>query len=199
MASTGSKVRKGLVTSLLTIALATGVGAYGTFAYFNDTGESTSNLFTSGTLDLKLDGQDDVNAVVSAGNFAPGDTTSGTLALTNDGTISSYDGDGHTVVLDMATSLTQSDAGTGTTDMASYLQLDTFSYGGEDQIANVTDSNSNGYKDLADLASASLTGLDDPGSAGKTLDLTVSFHTDAGNDLQGDEVDVTFTFTLSQQ
>lgn len=199
MASNSSKVRKGLVTSLLTIALATGVGAYGTFAYFNDTGESTSNIFTSGTLDLKLDGQDNINAIVSAGNFAPGDMTSGTVALTNDGSISSYDGDGHTVTLDIAASITQTDADGVTTDMASYLELDTFSYGTEDQLANVTDSNGNGYKDVADLASGDIVGLDDPGSAGKNLDLTVKFHPDAGNDLQGDEVDVTFTFTLEQQ
>lgn len=199
MTSNSSKVRTGLVTSLLTIALATGVGAYGTFAYFNDTGESTSNIFTSGTLDLKLDGQDDVGAVVSAGNFAPGDVVSGSLVLTNDGSISSYDGQGHTVTLDMAASLTQTDADEQTTDMASYLQLDTLTYGDDDQIANVTDSNGNGYKDLADLADASIAGLDDPGSAGKTLDLSVKFHPDAGNDLQGDEVDVTFTFTLAQQ
>lgn len=184
---------------MLTIALATGVGAYGTFAYFSDSGESTSNIFTSGTLDLKLDGQDDVSAIVSAGNFAPGDTTEGTLTLTNDGSISSYDGDGHTVTLDIAADVTATDADGGTTDMAQYLRLDTFAYDGDSQLANVTDSNSNGYVDVDDLASSSLTGLDDPGSAGQNLDLTVEFHPDAGNDLQGDEVDVTFTFTLNQQ
>lgn len=199
MSSNGNKLRAGLLTSLLTITIATGVGAYGTFAYFTDSGESTSNLFTSGTLDVKLDGQDDVNAIVSAGNFAPGDTVSGTLAITNGGSISSYDDDGHTVNLDIAASLTQTDADGASTDMASYLKLAKLSYGQEDQLANVTDANGNGYKDLGDLAGASLTGLDDPGSAGQNFDLTVEFHPDAGNDLQGDQVDVNFTFTLAQQ
>lgn len=37
--------------SLLTIALATGVGAYGTFAFFNDTEQSTGNLFSAGTVE----------------------------------------------------------------------------------------------------------------------------------------------------
>lgn len=199
MTSNGSRTRKGLVVSLLTIALATGVGAYGTFAYFNDTGQSTSNIFTSGTLDLKLDGQDDVSAIVSAGNFAPGDQVDGTLALSNEGSISSYDGQGHDVVLDISAAVTQTDADGQTTDMAQYLELASLSYDGNSQLANVTDANGNGYVDVDDLSSSSLTGLADPGSAGKNFDLAVQFHPDAGNDLQGDEVDVTFTFTLQQQ
>jgi predicted ribosomally synthesized peptide with SipW-like signal peptide len=199
MASNANKIRTGLVTSLLTVAIATGVGAYGTFAYFNDTGESTDNLFTSGTVDVKLDDRDNVDAIVSAGNFAPGDEVSGALAVTNDGTISSYDDQDHTVKLDVAANVTQTDADGQSTDMASYLQLTTLDYGGEDQLANVSDANGNGYKDVADLDGSPLSGLDDPGSAGKNFDLSVKFHEDAGNDLQGDEVDVDFTFTLEQQ
>lgn len=75
-----------------------GVVAYGIFACFSDTGESVNDIFTSGTLDLKLDGQNDLGAIVTDDNVAPGDVVDGRLVLTNDGTISCYDGDGHTVL-----------------------------------------------------------------------------------------------------
>lgn len=199
MVSNATNLRTGLVTSLLTIALATGVGAYGTFAYFSDAEQSTQNLFSAGTLDLTLENADgSVDAFIGSDNFAPGDTVAGDLVLKNNGSISSYDGDGHQVSLDVGASLSQTDADGGSTDMASYLKLTTLSYDGQDQLANVTDANGNGYKDAADLAQASLSGLADPGSAGKVFELGVKFHPDAGNDLQGDEVTVDFSFTLQQ-
>lgn len=194
-----SGLRKGLVTSLLTIALATGVGAYGTFAYFTDTETSSSNVFSSGTLDLALDSPDGVDAFVGDDNLAPGDEANGTLFLENKGSITSYDGDGHNVSLTMATSIAQTDADGGSTDMASYLVLDQLEYGSSSLLGQVADENNNGRTDLADLAASNLTGLEDPGSAGRDLDLTVHFATDAGNDLQGDNVDVTFDFVLEQR
>jgi predicted ribosomally synthesized peptide with SipW-like signal peptide len=194
-----SDLRKGLVTSLLTIALATGVGAYGTFAYFNDTEESTSNVFSSGTLDLALDSPDSVDAFVGADNFAPGDAENGTLFLENKGSISSYDGDGHNVSLSLSVSLDQQDADGATTDMASYLELTELTYGTNDLTSEVADANDNGRTDLADLAASNVTDLEDPGSAGRDLAVTVDFAEDAGNDLQGDSVDATFAFTLEQR
>lgn len=195
-----NRTRKGLkrsiLLSLLTIATATGVGAYGTFAYFTDTEESTSNLFSAGTLDLVLEDESDVDAFITAGNFAPGDSAAGDLVLKNEGSISSNDGDGHTVSLSMDSTVTQTDADAGTTDMAQYLEITTLTYDGSP--LSVTDANGNGYADLDDLAAASFSGLSDPGAAGKVLDLAVSFHTDAGNDLQGDTVNLALTFTLEQ-
>lgn len=194
-----TRLRKGLVTSLLTIALATGVGAYGTFAYFSDTEQSTANVFSSGTLDLALDNPDSVDAFLGHDNFAPGDSSNGTLHLSNEGTITDYDGDGHDVSLSLNVTLDQTDADGATTDMASYLELSTLTYGSTDLSSQVSDANDNGRIDLADLADSELAGLDDPGSAGMDLDVTVDFAEQAGNDLQGDSVDATFAFTLEQR
>lgn len=195
-----SKLRKGTVVSLLTIALATTVGAYGTFAYFNDTESSTSNLFAAGTLDLQLSTAEPggVNAFVEAGNFAPGDVESGTLTLNNTGSIYDGDAEGHSVSLSIDTAITQTDAGESTTDMAKYLEVTVFTYDGTALVSQVTDANGNGYIDLEDLGAHTFSGLADPGSAGKNLDVEVSFHTSAGNDLQGDEVNVQWDFTLAQ-
>jgi predicted ribosomally synthesized peptide with SipW-like signal peptide len=192
-------LRKGLVTSLLTIALATGVGAYGTFAYFNDTEESSMNVFSSGTLDLALSSSSSVDAFVGHDNFAPGDVENGTLLLENEGSISSYDGDGHDVSLSLGVFLDQTDADGGTTDMADHLELTQLAYGSQDLTSQVADANDNGRTDLADLVASNVTGLDDPGSAGQDLDVEITFAQDAGNDLQGDSVDATFTFVLEQR
>lgn len=83
------------------------MGACGTFACFSDTGESVTDIFTSGTLDLQLDGQNDVGAIVTHDNVAPGDVVDGRLVLTNDGTISSYDGGDHTVLARRGTPATR--------------------------------------------------------------------------------------------
>lgn len=194
-----NRTRTTLITSLLTIALATGVGAYGTFAYFSDTGESVDNIFTSGTLDLKLDGQNDVGAVITHDNFAPGDIVNGSLVITNEGTISSYDDDDHTVVLDMNATLDAISSEEGATDMPTYLEVTNLTYDGDDLLPQIPDDSGNGYVDLQDLADNPLAGLDDPGQAGKVLDIEIAFHTSGGNDLQGDSVDATFAFTLQQQ
>jgi predicted ribosomally synthesized peptide with SipW-like signal peptide len=48
----------------------------GAFAYFDDTETSYGNTFTAGTLDLKVDNQDDNNVVsINLGNMKPGDDT----------------------------------------------------------------------------------------------------------------------------
>lgn len=195
-----SNLRKGTVVSLLTIALATTVGAYGTFAYFSDTESSTSNLFAAGTLDLELSTAESggIDAFVEAGNFAPGDAESGTLTLENTGSIYDGDAEGHSVDLSIDTTVTQTDADETSTDMAKYLEVTVFSYDSTSLVGSVTDANGNGYVDLEDLGAHSFTGLADPGSAGKNLDVEVSFHTSAGNDLQGDSVNVQWDFTLQQ-
>lgn len=191
-------LRSGLAGSLVIILLASFVGAYGTYAYFTDTETSDANLFTAGTLDLALSGPSDTNAFIGHDNFAPGDTANGSLVLTNAGTISSNDGDGHTVNLDIGVALTQTDADGASTDLSSYITVTTLTYDGADLLAGVTDTNGNSRIDLADVAAAGFTGLDDPGAAGKTLQLGVEFDPSGGNDLQGDSVNAEFSFTLKQ-
>jgi len=54
--------------------LAVGLVGAGAFAYFSDTETSTGNSFTAGTLDLKVDGQDDLNvAHVTVSDIKPAD------------------------------------------------------------------------------------------------------------------------------
>jgi predicted ribosomally synthesized peptide with SipW-like signal peptide len=46
-----------ILTSLILIGLAVSGVAFGTYAYFSDTETSTGNTFTTGTIDIKIDGQ----------------------------------------------------------------------------------------------------------------------------------------------
>ena len=67
------------------LALALGVGTY---SYYHDTGTSTENTFSSGTMDLRLDGQDSVTATwASPSNWSPGKTVTGEIILTNVGNV----------------------------------------------------------------------------------------------------------------
>ncbi|PIP51914.1 hypothetical protein COX09_04485, partial [Candidatus Beckwithbacteria bacterium CG23_combo_of_CG06-09_8_20_14_all_47_9] len=59
-----------------------------TVAYFSDTETSNSNTFAAGTLDLKVDNQDDPNIVrVTLNNMKPGQTASYQWNWKNNGTI----------------------------------------------------------------------------------------------------------------
>ncbi len=67
--------RKVLISLFIIGILALGIG-WGTHSLFNDTETSSGNTFTAGTLDLKVDGNDDPNVVyVTLSDMKPGDDT----------------------------------------------------------------------------------------------------------------------------
>lgn len=67
---------KRILTSVLVIAVVALMVGGATFVYFNDSETSSGNTFTAGTLDLKVDGEDDPNIVsVTLNNMKPGDNT----------------------------------------------------------------------------------------------------------------------------
>ena len=79
---------KKILISLMAIALVVGLVGAGTMAYFYDTETSTGNVFTAGTLDLKVDGNDDPAVVsLNISPMAPGATGYNTWAVTNTGNI----------------------------------------------------------------------------------------------------------------
>ena len=79
---------KKILLSLLGITVVIGLVGLGVFAYFSDTETSSGNLFTAGSLDLKVDDKDDPNVVhVSFDNMKPGDTVRQYWTLKNAGTI----------------------------------------------------------------------------------------------------------------
>lgn len=82
-------MRKFLLSALV-IVLAIGLVGGGALAYFSDTETSTGNTFTAGTLDLKVDGEDDGDTVAhyNLSDMKPGDDTGYyKWVLKNDGSL----------------------------------------------------------------------------------------------------------------
>ncbi len=186
-----SKIALSALSILSALALMGGA----TFAFFSDIGTSNDNVFSTGTLDLKLSDdtpetdQDDVTASFGASDLVPGASVSGQLRLKNDGSINA----------DHAEVAVVNNNSDGTNPLDEVLEILTLDYDGSSVLGQVADSNLNTYKDLDDLEASGLDnlsltdlGVDHP------LDLTVQMRSDAGNVYQADSVDSDWTITLNQ-
>jgi len=81
-------MKKQLLVSLLIIGVVASFMGAGTFAVFSDSETSYGNTFTAGTLDLKVDDQDEPDVVhVSVSNIAPGWEHIYKWELKNDGSM----------------------------------------------------------------------------------------------------------------
>jgi predicted ribosomally synthesized peptide with SipW-like signal peptide len=80
---------KSVLMSLVVVGVVGGMVGGGLFAAFSDTETSEGNLFTAGTLDLKVNGMDDpdVGAVLRADCVAPGDMGEAYVDLMNEGCV----------------------------------------------------------------------------------------------------------------
>ena len=191
-----------VLTSLLIIGAVSVAMVGGTFAYFSDVEGSSSNILQAGTLDLKTNDADGVTATLSATNMKPGDSQGpATVTLKNAGSI-----DGSSLNIDIG--YVESD-GTEPTDtglandisaddFADELTVNTLTYGGTNLLTGITDADGDGI-DMKEVAAADLTGQAGINASG-TADFVVkvTLKSSAGNDLQGDGINVTFTFTLNQ-
>lgn len=184
----------------LTIALLLLIGSTGaaTWAYFSDTEASTGNQLIAGTLDLKTDNADGVTQTLYATNMEPGGTVGpSTIQLKNSGSV-----DGSS--LDIAFSYVESDGSPNPVNMsadetAAMIEATTLNYGGSSLLSSVSDSNSNGYKDLQDLKNADLSGQSGLNTqATKDFEIAVQLRSETGNGFQADGITMTITFTLNQ-
>ena len=191
-----------ILLSAASIAAAGALVIGATFAYFSDSGTSSNNSFSTGTLDLKLSddtsetNQDSVTASFG-GTLVPGGCTGNQqLRLKNSGTVNAN----HAEV--RLTSNVVTDTGNNASpDIDTFLRINLLTYDGGDVTGQLSDTNSNVFLDLADWAATpaaldnlSLTDL----SANHPLVMDVCLDSNAGNTLQGDSVVSTFTVDLNQ-
>lgn len=85
-------LRSARVRALLTLGLLLGFGAVTTLAYWTDTATVTTGSFTSGTLNLKVDGVEGNPTAYSltsftASNLVPGESIAGSFAVQNTGNV----------------------------------------------------------------------------------------------------------------
>jgi len=105
---------------------------------------------------------------------------------------------------DMTESDTDWDTDLHPDEFAEWMQITTMTYyydgSSVDCLPLYIDFNGNGFFDAQDLKNNPITGLPAPPLGEKTGYLNIAFklHEDAGNDLQGDTIDITILFTLNQ-
>jgi hypothetical protein len=79
---------KKMLILVMAAALLVGLVGAGYAAFFTDMGTAEANSFTAGDIDLKIDGMDNkATATWESGNWAPGDSQTHDLHLTNEGSI----------------------------------------------------------------------------------------------------------------
>ena len=196
-------MRKKLILGLLGILIVGSVVAVGTRAYFSQQGEVKSNVFSTGTLALKLSDSDEFDSDETTATWnivagGPGDEVSGTVNIKNTGSIVADH-----IEITAVNTVTESDIAPGSTaDVAldTVLEITVLTYDGVDVLSQVTDANGNGIKDLDDLEAVT---LDDLALTDLNVDhplamtirfepvLTVGEH-------QGDSATTTLTVTLNQ-
>jgi spore coat-associated protein N len=211
--------------SVLTIGLVLTFAGSGTFAMFSDSETSTGNTFTAGNHKLRISDQDEdwrdggVTATWVMENMKPGDSTSGWIGFEAKGGSSitiacSYTLDegipGGNTADDMAKELV-------ITEMHYYGELHNHGWGWEelDLLTNdnydvgyepnpgnpgpmVEDMDGDGSISLYDL-NATVTSVDverPKNNENSWLNMAVKFDEDAGNDFQGDTLNLTMIFTL---
>jgi len=205
---------------ILAVILATGMIG-GVFAYFTDVETSTGNVFTAGTLDLKISDynesppRDGVSITWSMTNMIPGVSFTGPqhITLINTGSIP-----GNHVEISFSHEIhdepdVESDTNKSSTtgEMARWLQIITMTYHNVEFLGTwatsghkLVDVNGNGFIDLEDVTmpenAAVLDNLPPPPTPGgeTSFSMNLFFNGGATNDIQGDTLITTVTFTLNQ-
>jgi len=207
---------KKFLLSMLAIFLVIGLASAGTFAWFQDTETSTGNNLVAGTFDLKVNDDnlgsgfgDGVTATWTMSDMIPGVTTVGpfNVFLQNSGSIAAN----HVEIsfsheIDEVTNPVESDTDPESTpeEMARWIEITSMDYTGVILTATLTDANGNGFLDLEDVTlpanAAALDNLSPPPINGgtKTFHMALKFNEGATNDIQGDILTSTVTFTLNQ-
>ena len=155
----------------------------GTMAYFTDAESSTDNTVQTGTLDLKLGGDDTTVTFLDARGISPGDSGSDSVAIENHG---SLDG---TIEIDL-TAVQSTDKNGGEGDLDDYL-LVRAEVGSEEVISEDT---------VDSLSTGAITVSDDTvgANSSKAFALYWDLPSSTPNKVQGDSVRLDFTFRLVQ-
>lgn len=187
-------MNKRILLSSVSIFASLALAAGATFAFFSDEGTSTGNVFSVGSLILKLSdnnetAQDTISASFGGTGLVPGGTASGQFEMQNTGTVAANH-------VEIAVANTNSDT---TNPLDKVLEITSLTYGGVSVLGQITNANGNGYVDLGDfvadpLDDLALTDL----NTNHMLAMTVTLRSEAGNEYQGGSVTSVFTVTLNQ-
>ncbi len=182
-------MRRRILASLMSVALAGAMIGGGVLAAFQDAETSPGNAFAAGTLDLKVDGNDDPNvqAYFAVENAKPGDTGSVEINLTNAGTI---DGEAYLKVENVTDGEGENPEPETDTDEPGDLS--------ENLILTITWPEGS-YSDALRWLQGATVDLGSLG-AGEAKTITISYEIPewVGNEIQGDTVSFDIVFGLNQ-
>ena len=206
---------KSAFTAMLSIGMVLLLAGAGTFAYFNDTETTSGNTLTAGTLDLKISDDnegpgDGVSATYIMSDMEPGVTTvTNTLSVYNSGNI-----DGNHVEISFSHELDENwvesdiDPDSDPGDLAEWIQITSWTYDGTNFVTSYTDANGNGWFDLEDVTMSPYIDVGGPlddlmpplknNVGSQSFSMTLYFRPGATDDIQGDILTTTITFTLNQ-
>ena len=185
----------------------------GTYSFWSDDETVSGNTVQAGTLDLTVN--QGASDTISLTNAQPGDADSQTFALRN---VGSTEADHVAMDISFAEQANEPAEPTDTdlnveqsaAQTAAMVEVTEFTYDGTNLLGSVTDANSNGIIDLADVQSQSgnLDDLAAPAAGGTdTADFTLGVQvandddgsfTGTDEDVMADGVDITLEFTLNQ-
>lgn len=192
---------KQIIVSIIIILAIVTITIKATAAYFSDTETSSGNTFSTGTLNLTLDGANANVAKFNVSGMKPGDVQTGTWTIRNTGSIDGY--------LDMHNIVQTHSPGTTTEPELTVEDPDVGSLGGLLNINLFVDANNNGVFDSAEttIYSGLLNGLANtydaniplPAGSSNYITMAVNWPTSPNdNKGQGDAVQLDMTFELGQ-
>lgn len=216
-----------ILTAVFVVGLVATIAGAGLYAYFSDTETSSGNVFQAGTgPDLQImDGNEDwrngVTATWTMSDMKPGDTVFGGVGLKNVGTVADHlKITCNYIIYDPPGPESDTQEATPAGDMAKQMiitkcvyyndiwEIDCLTgtstgtpptpsgYTADDWKIN--DADLDGKITLYDLKDDPLDNLPLPPGYTTDFDMTLKFSEDAGNEFQGDTLDVTMIFTLNQ-
>jgi spore coat-associated protein N len=197
------KLGMGVASAVLGISLIGG----GTYAYFNDT-ENSTNTFAAGTLDLVLDPEE----IINVDNLKPGDYMIRDFELQNNGTL-----DIASVLLDTSYTVTDANGDNGNEDFGDHIKVKFLKNNGHSEHWGDSDEHTVVYqKTLAELSNMTPDDLavemedilwwdyeKDGIPAGENDYLTVKIEFEDNdqdqNVFQGDSLELKWKFTAEQE
>ncbi len=199
MKNKATKLPLKAITGLtIAVLLLSGMVGIGTWAYFSDTETTTNNVLAAGTLDLKTNDVDGVSQTLLATNLMPGETLGPeTIILKNSGSLDSSSLD--IVFTYIESDATKNPADKSANDTAAQIEVTTLNYNSSSLLGSVSDTNTNGYRDIQDLKNSNLSGLAGiTAASSKDFDIAIKARNTINGDYQADGIVITITFTLNQ-
>lgn len=198
------KKRFGALAPAILLLLVVGVASIGTgaYAFFIDRANSNNNTFTAASLDLKVNGTENLDQAFTVSNMAPGGSTIGAYNLTNAGTITGYLNFEFRVE-DYENGLLAPEIEAGdddtTGELSQFVSLSLYVDENHDGVFNGNDIQI--YYGLVSNIQSSQPSLNVEIGAGQSLEVVASFYwqpTDDDNKAMTDSFTLDISFVLSQ-